>query len=184
MPTRITRNNRRPSMSPTYRLVEATTAAQFDAARSLIEEYAAQISASMGVDLSFQNLAAELNQLPDMYGPPSGCLLLASRDDEWVGCCALRRFSDDAGEMKRLYVKPAVRGAQLGRHLTERLVAKARALGYRRMVLDTLGGMAAAQTLYRSLGFREIEPYYLNPTAGVSYMELDLGAAEFTEPRS
>jgi hypothetical protein len=49
------------------------------------------------------------------------------------------------------------------------------------MVLDTLGGMAAAQTLYRSPG---ISPYYFNPMAGVSYMELDLGAAEFTVPRS
>src|ERR1700716_3279718 len=122
-------------MSRIYRLVEADSPALFAAARSLIEEYAAQIGASMGVDLAFQNFAAELNHLPDMYGPPSGCLLLASRDDESVGCCALRRFSDDACEMKRLYVRPTVRGAHLGRHLTERLVVKARALGYRRMVL-------------------------------------------------
>jgi ribosomal protein S18 acetylase RimI-like enzyme len=161
-------------MSPTYRIAEAATAAQFDAARSLIEEYAAQIGTSMGVDLGFQNFSAELNQLPAMYGPPSGCLLLASRDDEWIGCCALRRFTDEIGEMKRLYVKPTARGADLGRRLTERLVATARALGYRRMVLDTLQGMVAAQTLYRSVGFRETEPYYFNPMAGVSYMELDL----------
>ena len=86
--------------------------------------------------------------------------------------------------MKRLYVKPTVRGADLGRHLTERLVAKARSLGYRRMVLDTLQGMVAAQTLYRSLGFRETEPYYFNPMAGVSYMELDLGTARSTVPGS
>ena len=171
-------------MPPTYRFAEAATIAQFDAARSLIEEYAAQIGASMGVDLGFQNFAAELNQLPHMYGPPSGCLLLASRDDEWVGCCALRRFTDEVAEMKRLYVKPTVRGADLGRHLTERLVAKARSLGYRRMVLDTLQGMVAAQTLYRSLGFRETEPYYFNPMAGVSYMELDLGTAKSTVPGS
>jgi len=171
-------------MSRTYRLVEADSTALFAAARALIEEYAAQIGASMGVDLTFQNFAAELNQLSDMYGPPSGCLLLASRDDEWVGCCALRRFSDEVCEMKRLYVKPTVRGGHLGRHLADRLVAKARALGYRRMVLDTLGGMVAAQTLYRSLGFRDTEPYYFNPVAGVSYMELDLGATEFTVPRS
>ena len=171
-------------MSRTYRLVEADSTALFAAARALIEEYAAQIGASMGVDLTFQNFAAELDQLPDMYGPPSGCLLLASRDDEWVGCCALRRFSGDVCEMKRLYVKPTVRGAHLGRQLADRLVARARSLGYRRMVLDTLGGMLAAQTLYRSIGFRETEPYYLNPIAGVSYMELDLGATEFTVPRS
>ena len=166
-----------------YRANSSSVPGDPTAARSLIEEYAAQIGTSMGVDLGFQNFSAELNQLPAMYGPPSGCLLLASRDDEWIGCCALRRFTDEVGEMKRLYVKPTARGADLGRRLTERLVAAARALGYRRMVLDTLQGMVAAQKLYRSVGFRETEPYYFNPMAGVSYMELDLGTTKFTVPR-
>jgi putative acetyltransferase len=171
-------------MPPTYQLVEADTTARYEAARALIEEYAAQIGASMGVDLCFQNLSGELDQLPLMYGPPSGCLLLAGRDEEWVGCCALRRLSDEVCEMKRLYIRSSARGAQLGRLLAERLVAQARTLGYRRMVLDTLEHMTAAQTLYRSLGFRQTTPYYLNPLAGVSYMELDLGTAHFGERRS
>ena len=162
----------------TFRLVEANTASQFAAARILIEEYAAQIGALMGVDLGFQNFAAELNQLPVMYGPPSGCLVLASGVAEWVGCCAVRRFDDGVCEMKRLYIRPSARGANLGRQLAEGLVARARTLGYRRMVLDTLEGMIAAQTLYRSLGFRETKPYYSNPVAGVMYMELILGAAQ------
>jgi putative acetyltransferase len=169
-------------MPPTYRLVEADTPAQFEAARALIEEYAAQIRSSMGVDLCFQNLNSELAHLPDMYGPPTGCLLLAGGDGEWVGCCALRRLSDGVCEMKRLYIRPAARGAHLGRRLTEHLLPKARALGYGRMVLDTLKEMTAARTLYASLGFRQIEPYYLNPMAGVSYMELDLETAQHSAP--
>jgi hypothetical protein len=62
------------SMPSTYRLVEADTAALFAAARVLIEEYAAEVSASMAADLCFQNFAAELEELPAMYGPPSGCV--------------------------------------------------------------------------------------------------------------
>jgi putative acetyltransferase len=160
-------------MPPAYQLVEADTTARFEAARALIEEYAAQIG-TMGVDLCFQNLSDELDRLALMYGPPTGCLLLAGHEEEWVGCGALRRFSDEACEMKRLYVKSSARGSRLGRVLAEHLVARARTLGYRRIVLDTLKDMIEAQSLYRSLGFRRITPYYSNPLAGVSYMELDL----------
>ena len=165
-------------MPPTYRLVEADTIALFEAARTLIQEYGAEISATMSADLCFQNFAAELRELPAMYGPPSGCLLLAGRDDEWVGCCGLRRFSDEVCEMKRLYVRPSARGAALGRRLIERLLTAARSRGYRRMVLDTLEDMIAAQALYRSFGFRPTKPYYFNPIRGASYMELDLGTAD------
>jgi putative acetyltransferase len=157
-----------------YELVEAHSVAQFDAARGLIEEYAALIGTQFGVDLCFQNLDAELSHLSEMYGAPSGCLLLASRDGEWLGCCALRRLEAQVCEMKRLYIRTGTRGANLGRRLAQQLVDKARLLGYRRMVLDTLDGMSAAQTLYRSMGFREIEPYYFNPTAGVRFLELSL----------
>src|SRR5580692_11058751 len=108
-------------MPPAYQLVEADTAARFDAARALIKEYAVQIGGT-GVDLCFQNLADELDGLAFMYGPPSGCLLLASRDAEWVGCGAVRRLSDETGEMKRLYVKSSARGTQLGRLLAEQLI--------------------------------------------------------------
>jgi putative acetyltransferase len=171
-------------MLPPHSLVEARTTPQFEAARTLIQEYAAYIGTLMGVDLSFQNIDAELNRLPVMYGPPSGCLLLAGGDGLWVGCAALRRFSDGVCEMKRLYIKPGARGANLGRRLAETLIVKARLLGYRRMVLDTLEDMTAAQTLYRSLGFRETQPYYVNPMEGVCYMELALGTAQYAAPQS
>jgi ribosomal protein S18 acetylase RimI-like enzyme len=159
-------------------LVEADTIALYEAARTLIAEYGAEISAAMSADLCFQNFAAELTELPAMYGPPSGCLLLAGREDEWVGCCGLRRFSDEVCEMKRLYVRPSARGADLGRRLIEQLLAAARSRGYRRMVLDTLEDMVAAQALYRSFGFRPAQPYYFNPIRGAFYMELDLGTAD------
>ena len=127
----------------TYVLREAATAADFAAARALFEEYAAQLH----IDLCFQGFAAELTQLAEIYGPPSGCLLLARRSEVPVGCGAVRRLSGSSCEMKRLYVRPEARGANLGRLMVQSLIAKARSLGYARMLLDTLSGMIPARFL-------------------------------------
>ena len=149
---------------------EAAAAADFAVGRALFEEYAAQLK----IDLCFQGFAAELDQLAQIYAPPSGSLLLARRGDRPVGCGAIRRLSGQSCEMKRLYLRPADRGAKLGRVIAEALLARGRALGYTSVRLDTLAEMIPARALYRSLGFREIAPYYDNPLPQVVYMELDL----------
>ena len=151
-------------------IIEAASAADFAAARALFEEYAAELK----IDLCFQGFAAELTQLEERYGPPAGCLLLARRGDSSVGCGALRRLSADTCEMKRLYVRAGARGTAIGRVIAEGLTARARSLGYQRMVLDTLAGMIPARSLYRSLGFREAAAYYQNLSPDALYMELDL----------
>src|SRR5262249_25237300 len=130
----------------------------------------------LSFDLCFQGFESELASLPGDYSPPAGALLLARVDGEPVGCAALRRIDAATGELKRLYVRPGHRGLGLGRRLTETAVEAARERGYRRLRLDTTPEMAAAQDLYRSLGFREIAAYRENPVAGVRYLELDLGA--------
>ena len=151
-------------------IIEARTDSEFDQARELFQEYAAEL----GVDLRFQKFEHELENISSIYGAPKGCLLLASRDSTMVGCVAFRPFRDAACEMKRLYVRPSARGFDVGRRLTVDLIQRAKAAGYRKMLLDTLDSLKAAHALYRSLGFREIKPYYANPLDGVVYMELDL----------
>jgi ribosomal protein S18 acetylase RimI-like enzyme len=151
-------------------ILEAKTDSDFDEARTLFQEYAA----ALAVDLCFQNFAYELEHMREIYGAPAGCVLLAGRGGEIVGCVALRRFEGNVCEMKRLYVRPAARGSNLGRLLAVSVIEHARAFGYCRMVLDTLTSLKAARSLYRSLGFRETAPYYTNPLEGVVYMELDL----------
>ncbi len=129
--------------------------------RGFLREYAD----GLGVDLSFQDFESELADPLGFYE-----VVLLAED----GCVALRSIDELSCEMKRLYVRPTGRGSGLGRQLAEAVIEEARARGYSRMLLDTLPEMTAAQALYRSLGFRETEPYRHNPVPGAAFLELTL----------
>lgn len=152
-----------------HAIVHATSDAHWAAARRLVEEY----SLSLGVDLEFQDFAHELASLPAHYAPPDGRFLLCECDAEFAGCVGLRRFDADDCEMKRMHVTPAFRGRGLGRALADAIVAEAKAIGYRRMLLDTMPFMRDAQRLYESLGFSDVEPYRHNPVEGTRFLALD-----------
>lgn len=152
-------------------IFQADNPERVEAVRQLFLEYAE----SIGFDLCFQSFQQELAQLPGKYAPPSGRLLLAEVEGQVAGCVALHKLEDGICEMKRLYVRPAFHAQHLGRMLAGAIIDAARELSYARMRLDTIASkMQAAVQLYRSLGFREIEPYTVNPIPTAMYMALDL----------
>lgn len=148
-----------------------------EAIKALMREYAG----SLGFSLAYQDFETELADFPGKYAPPDGALLLATAAGEAAGTVALRKLDATTCEMKRLYVRPAFRGRRtadgrsIGRALAEDIVAVGRERGYRRLRLDTIGGkMLQALSLYRSMGFVEIPPYYASPIPDTAYMELVL----------
>jgi ribosomal protein S18 acetylase RimI-like enzyme len=140
------------------------------AVRELFLEYAD----GLDIDLGFQDFSGEMAALPGKYAAPAGQLLLAWSGGEAVGCVALRPLGKGACEVKRLYVRPGVRGHHLGRRLAEQVCTEARATGYSRIYLDTLPTMVAAVRLYTALGFRPTEPYVFNPVPGALFLALDI----------
>ena len=151
-------------------VIEPSTSLDINRVRELFVEYASWLN----VDLCFQGFNEELAVLPGAYARPDGRLYLAITHGQAAGCITLRRFDASTGEVKRLWVRPSFRGRGLARELVQRVLDSAREVGYSRLVLDTLDTMTDAMALYRSMGFRDIEPYYDNPLPGPVYMALDL----------
>jgi drug/metabolite transporter (DMT)-like permease/GNAT superfamily N-acetyltransferase len=115
------------------------------------------------------------------YVAPHGAFLVAYDDGEPVACAGLRSLPDGAGELKRMYVVPDARGQGVGRRLLDRLEQEARALGYRRLRLDTGSQLTEAKELYRSSGYYEI-PDYNGNTAASHWFEKQLAPDEEEPP--
>jgi ribosomal protein S18 acetylase RimI-like enzyme len=155
------------------RILPAVSEGTLSQARNLFREY----SSTPGVAPCLEDFERELASLPGPYAPPSGRLLLAIQESpenpgEAMGCAALRRMEEDACEMKRLYVRPEFRGKGAARELVRSLIADARSIGYKKMLLDTLPSMKESHKLYRTLGFREISAYQKDPIPGALFFEL------------
>ena len=159
-----------PDGASQLRILEARWPDDRERAESLFREYVD----SLGVDIGFQNVEAELTSLPGRYARPGGAVLIAQDGADAAGIVAYRAFEPGIAEMKRLYVRPRWRGLRLGRELAEEAIEDARGRGYRTLLLDTLESMEAARRLYLALGFRPVAPYYDNPLPNVTYMALEL----------
>jgi len=159
-------------MTITLRTLTADDGDALECVRQFFRNYAAWL----GVDLSFQNFDQEMASLPGAYATPQGRLFLAEVDGRPAGCVGVRPLPDSEGvcEMKRLYVDPEFRGMGVGLELALAAINAAKAIGYRRLLLDTLPSMRMAVKLYRELGFTEAPAYYKTPVEGTMFLSLHL----------
>jgi ribosomal protein S18 acetylase RimI-like enzyme len=102
--------------------------------------------------------ARSISAADDEVSPPAGLFLTATLYSDPVGCGALK-FHDDAAEIKRMWVAPAIRGLGLGRRLLAELERHAAARGVRTLRLETNRALSEAIGLYRSAGYREVAAF-------------------------
>jgi len=121
------------------------------AARALIEALNAELSERYPEDG-----ANHFRLDPDEVADGRGAFLIAVRSGVPVGCGAVRRIDETAGEIKRMYVVPAERGRGVGRIILSALEVEARALGLRRLLLETGARQPEAIALYERAGFSGI----------------------------
>lgn len=104
-----------------------------------------------------------LTEVATNFVPPSGIALIARISGRPVGCVLAHPIEPGIAEMKRLFVLPSARGKGLGRELIVALRRKMADWGYPTIRLDTAVFLTDAISLYRRMGFVEIEPYTVLP---------------------
>ena len=107
----------------------------------------------------------------DKFSPPNGRFYLVKFNNQTAGVGCLKKLQNRVGEIQRMYVLPEFRGHGIGRAIVNRLVDDARLIGYSKLKLESLEFLNSAHALYRSIGFKEINPYAKNSMASFQAQE-------------
>jgi putative acetyltransferase len=132
-------------------LTVALAAAPDDAVRVLIAELEEVLSAEYPPE--------QRHGLPlEAIFQPHVRFYVATLDGAPAGCGGVALF-DGFAEVKRMYVRPAVRGQGVARAILERLEAETRAANLPTLRLETGDKQIDALRLYRRYGFTECAPF-------------------------
>jgi len=147
-----------------------------EAAFRLVEEY------NDAVEVLVRDSAESFAK--DYFGPGAG-LWLAQAATQLVGCIALRplREREQAGEIKRLYVRPEFRGSGAALALLVALEQYAQASGYEWLYLDSKDDLKAALRFYDRHGYEPCERYNQNQQATVFLRKALHSRPEILEPK-
>ena len=132
-------------------------------AEALLEEYAemmhGRVISGGGPDFDWRShVNGFWAGLDDVLPPKGSYLLVRDTTGAILGTAALRRVSEDTGEMKHLYIRTPARRSGLGEALVRARIEDARALGLRWLIADTFQVNPELPSLYAKLGFSEVSP--------------------------
>jgi N-acetylglutamate synthase and related acetyltransferases len=86
-------------------------------------------------------------------------VVVAYEGDQPVGCGAVKEFSADAMELKRMYVSPHMRNAGVATRILAELELWTKELSYKRCILETGKKQPEAIALYKKNGYNLVSNY-------------------------
>jgi len=96
---------------------------------------------------------------------PGGAILLAVDDETPLGVVALMVMGDGSVELAKMGVRPEAQGKGAGRMLVASAIEKARAMGMKRVYIETNSSLAPALKLYHDAGFAPLKQTIPSPYA-------------------
>ena len=92
-------------------------------------------------------------------------VVIAYADGQAVGCGAIKEYTSETAEVKRMYTKPDERGKGIASQVLVELEEWASEMGYEKCILETGKRQPEAIGLYKKSGYKSIPNY--GPYEGV-----------------
>jgi putative acetyltransferase len=118
---------------------------------TLIKDLDAYLSITDGEEHEFYNQFNKVDKIKHV--------IIANENDIALGCGAMKAFSDEAMEIKRMYTAPNGRKRGIATAIINELELWAKQLGYTKCVLETGKKQLDAIALYQKLGYQLIPNY-------------------------
>ena len=148
--------------------IKFRTATNLD--RDRIESLVFGVLAEYDLPPSPESTDADLQDIEGGYLQRGGVFeIIEDGQGRLLGTVGLYPLDDETCELRKMYLAPQVRGLGLGKRILERMIARARSLGFKKMVLETSSKLEAAKRLYLKFGFQAMRHEHLSPRADQSY---------------
>lgn len=130
----------------------------------------ASVLAEYGMEVDTTTTDRDLLNIEESYEKRGGHLeVIVDQTGRIVGSIGIYVCSDKTCELRKMYLIPELRGRGMGRYLLERVIARARELGFEQLVLETSSKLQVANRLYTHFGFQQIVPDHLSARADQAY---------------
>jgi putative acetyltransferase len=142
--------------------------------RERVAELVFGILAEFGLVSDLETTDADLQDLEANYLQRGGLFeVIEDSRANLLGSFGLYPINKTICELRKMYFIPSARGLGLGKYVLERAIARARALGFKQIVLETSSKLIAANRLYTKFGFKPVDSDHLASRADQAY-KLDL----------
>ncbi len=101
-----------------------------------------------------------LDKMHENYNVPKATYFVVEEKGKIIGCAGVAQLDNYAGnvcELQKMYFLQEARGRGLGSKMMDICLEKAKEYGFEKCYLETMPYMAAAQKLYKKVGFEYID---------------------------
>ena len=128
------------------------------------------VLAEYGLQGDAESTDSDLQDIEGNYLRRGGTFeVIEDRQGNLLGSVGLYPLDGETCELRKMYFLPRIRGLGLGKYILERAIDQARALGFKRVLLETSSRLEAANRLYTKFGFRLVSRDHLASRADQAY---------------